>query len=70
MAIQLGEIKAYDINELSEILKIHIVTLQGYLRKKKIRGRKIGKKWYVTEEAVKEFIKTGTSEKTKTGKKK
>jgi excisionase family DNA binding protein len=51
-----GGLTLFDIKELSQEIGITEVTLRKYLRKGKIRGKKIGTKWFVTEEALKEFF--------------
>ena len=57
MPKQIGDLKLYDLKELSEILGITVVSLRNYLRSKKIRGRKMGRNWYVTQEALEEYLK-------------
>ena len=50
------DIKLYNLKELSEMLGVTTVTLRSYLKDKEIIGRKIGTQWYVTEEAIKDFL--------------
>ncbi|MFH1147455.1 MAG: helix-turn-helix domain-containing protein [Pseudomonadota bacterium] len=56
MPVQLGDMKLYSILELSEILKTSKVTLRTYMKTGKLRGQKVGAKWYATEESLKEFF--------------
>lgn len=56
MPIQLGDIKLYSILELSEILKTSKVTLRAYMKTGKLRGQKVGARWYATEESLREFF--------------
>jgi len=51
-----GGLTLFDIKELSQEIGITEVTLRKYLREGKIRGKKIGTKWFVTEEALKEYF--------------
>lgn len=56
MPIQVGDMKLYDVEELSEMLSIQPVTVRKYLREGKIRAKKLAKRWYVTEESLKEYF--------------
>lgn len=50
-------IKYYDANELVKIIGLSKNTILLYLKKGKIKGRKFGTKWFVTEEHLEEFLK-------------
>ena len=56
MPIQLGEIKLYSLKELSKTLGITTFTLRSYIREGKLRARKMGTKWLITEDALKEYF--------------
>lgn len=66
--------KVYDLEELSEMLKMNRRTLQRYVREGKLKVSKVGRKYIVTEEDLKEFIEsqrvTSISEETDTEEKK
>lgn len=66
--------KVYDLEELSEMLKMNRRTLQRYVREGKLKVSKVGRKYIVTEEDLKEFIEsqrvTSISEETETEEKK
>jgi len=51
-----GGLTLFDLKELSREIGITETTLRKYLREGKIRGKKIGTKWFVTEEALKEYF--------------
>ncbi len=57
-------LEIYTINDLMEILKVTRRTLQGYIKKGKIKGFKMGNEWRVTRESLEEFIDRFTSEET------
>jgi len=57
MPIQLGELKLYSLKELSKSLGITTFTLRTYIQQGKRRARKIGTKWLVTEDALREYFK-------------
>ncbi|MEX0608195.1 MAG: helix-turn-helix domain-containing protein [Balneolaceae bacterium] len=56
MPKKIGEITLYSIDDLHEMLEISKMTLRSYLREGRIRGRKLGVNWYVTEEAIREYF--------------
>jgi excisionase family DNA binding protein len=50
--------KVYDLEELSEMLKMNRRTLQRYVREGKLKVSKVGRKYIVTEDDLKEFIES------------
>jgi len=56
MPIKVVNKKLYSVKDLSEMLPITPLTIREYFRKGKIKGNKIGKNWYVTEENLESFI--------------
>lgn len=47
---------AYDVPEVSERLGLGVDTVRKYLRQGRIKCQKVGRKYYVTEETLKEFL--------------
>ncbi len=56
MPKRIGSLTLYSIDDLHEQLGISKMTLRAYLREGRIRGRKLGVQWYVTEEAIREYF--------------
>lgn len=56
MPKKVGELTLYSVDDLHELLGISKMTLRTYLREGRIRGRKLGVSWYVTEEAIHEYF--------------
>jgi len=56
MSIQVGDMKLYDVEELAEILGVGLPTIRKYLREGRLKGTKPAKRWYVSEEALKEYF--------------
>lgn len=56
MPKKIGNLTLYSIDDLHEMLGVSKMTLRAYLREGKIRGRKLGVSWYVTEGAIKEYF--------------
>jgi len=56
MPIKFSDKKLFSVKELNEILPITPLTIREYIRKGKIRGRKIGKSWFVSKEDLEVFL--------------
>ena len=56
MPKQIGSLILYSIDDLHEQLGVSKLTLRSYLRSGRIRGRKLGVSWYVTEESLQEYF--------------
>jgi hypothetical protein len=63
MAIKLGDLTLFDVTELSKKFAVNPVTVRGYMRSGRLKGRKIGRKWYLTEEALREYFRLSGEEK-------
>ncbi|MDI6751626.1 MAG: helix-turn-helix domain-containing protein [bacterium] len=56
MATQIGDIRLYSLKELSNVFKVTIETLRYYLASGRIKGRKMGTRWFVTEDSLREYF--------------
>jgi hypothetical protein len=56
MPKKIGDLTLFSVDDLHEILGISKMTLRTYLREGRLRGRKLGVSWYVTEEAIREYF--------------
>lgn len=56
MSKQIGTLTLYSVDDLHDQLGLSKMTIRAYLREGKIRGRKLGVKWYVTEEALRDYF--------------
>lgn len=56
MSIKLGDLELFTVEELSEKLGIQERTIRGYLKSGKIKGRKMARRWYVSEESLRDFF--------------
>lgn len=56
MPIKFSDTKLYSVKELEKILPITPLTIRKYIRKGKIKGRKIGKNWYVLKSDLEVFL--------------
>lgn len=65
MPKQIGSLTLYSVDDLHEKLGLSKMTIRVYLREGKIRARKLGVQWYVTEEALREYFDMPTPAKKK-----
>jgi excisionase family DNA binding protein len=56
MPKKIGSLTLYSIDDLHELLGISKMTLRAYLRDGRIKGRKLGVQWFVTEEAIRDYF--------------
>lgn len=54
--IKIGGLVAYSVEELAKMLNLHERTVRVMLRDGRLKGKKLGHKWYVTEETLKLFF--------------
>jgi len=53
---QFGDIKFYDVQEIARIFDMTPQSIRKFIREGRIKGRKVGTRWYVTEEAIREYL--------------
>ena len=51
-----NEIPVYDLKDLSRKLKISIRTLRKYVKSGKLKAKKVGKAYYLTESNLMAFL--------------
>lgn len=59
----MNDIKVYTLNEVEELLKVSLRTLYRYIKDGRLKANKIGNKWIVTEQSLKDFIEGKTDSK-------
>lgn len=59
MAKKIGSLTLYTVDDLHELLGISKMTIRAYLREGRLKGRKLGVQWYVSEDALKEYFDVG-----------
>jgi len=69
MPRKIGSLTLYSIDDLHELLGISKMTLRAYLREGRLKGRKLGVSWFVTENAIREYFEEADQQ-TKTPKQK
>lgn len=53
---QIGDIKFYDVQEIAKIFDMTPQSIRRFFKEGRIKARKFGTRWYVTEEAMREYL--------------
>jgi excisionase family DNA binding protein len=56
MSIQVEPKRFYDLSEVAQGLKLSVFTLRRYIKEKGLKAQKVGRKFFVSSEALKEFL--------------
>jgi len=56
MPIEVGDLKLYDVKELASLLDIQERTIRKLFREGKLKGRKLARRWYVSEDSLREYF--------------
>lgn len=57
MPVKIGNsLELYDVEELARLLNVQEKTIRSYLREGRLKGRKMARKWYVTEASLQEYF--------------
>ena len=54
--IKIADMEFYTVEELAGLLNLDPQTVRIYLRRGQLKGRKVGRAWYVSAQAVKELL--------------
>ena len=55
--ITVGDLKMYDLEEISKKTGISVKSLRKWIRQGKLKAKKLGVKYYVSEDDLIEFLK-------------
>ena len=55
-SVKMGDTTYYPIKEISRMFGITTLTLAKYCRSGKLKGKKIGGTWFITESNLKQFL--------------
>lgn len=58
-------IKVYSLSEVSDLLGVGYQSLRKFIKRGDIKARKVGTKWIITENALKEYLESGNQKETK-----
>lgn len=54
--IKLGDIVAYDVQEVAKMLDVSAQTVRNYIHKGTFKAQKVGQKYVITEQVLKEYL--------------
>jgi excisionase family DNA binding protein len=54
--VKIGELSAYDVCEVAKTFGVTVQSVRKYLKEGRLKGNKMGTKWFVTEESIREFL--------------
>jgi excisionase family DNA binding protein len=53
----IGNIEIIDVEELASILEVSQLTIRTYIRQGKLSAKKIGGKYWISDEALREYFR-------------
>jgi excisionase family DNA binding protein len=56
MPKKIGSLTLYSVDDLHELLGLSKMTIRAYFRDGKLKGKKLGVQWYITEEAIRDYF--------------
>lgn len=56
MPIQFGNLTLFSVEEISKKFSLNPVTVRRLFREGRLQGRKVGKRWYLTEDALRSYF--------------
>lgn len=65
MPIKIGDMELYDVEELSKLLGIQDSTIRKLLKDGTLKGRKLARRWFVTDQSIKDYFNEAETVSTK-----
>jgi len=60
MAVEIRDgVKYFDVSDISESMKVTAYSVRRWIRDGKLQARKVGRKYYVSGEALRQYIESG-----------
>lgn len=56
MPKKIGSLTLYSVDDLHELLGLSKMTIRAYFREGKLKGKKLGVQWYITEDAIRDYF--------------
>lgn len=56
--IEIDGMKVYTLVEVAKLIGVHKATVRAYIKKGKLKAKKVGGKWMITTDALKELYKS------------
>ena len=58
---KIGSTVLWDVNEVAKHLNTHAETVKNYIRQGKLKAKKFGRSYLITEEAIREYFGIGNA---------
>ena len=62
MSRKLGGLELFTVEELSELLGVQERTIRRMLKDGRLQGRKLARRWYVSEDSLREYFSQAEDE--------
>lgn len=59
MVKKVGDMELYTVKELAKLLDFQETTVRKMLREGTFKGKKLGKKWFITDKAIQDYFMEG-----------
>lgn len=60
MPITIGDLKVYNVEEVAGLLQLQEKTVRRYLKEGRFHGRKVGNRWYISEDQLTGYFRENT----------
>ncbi len=64
MAVKFGDLNLYSLEDIAGTIGISTVTLRSYIAKGKLKAKKFGGRFYISEDALREYFTSTDDEDT------
>lgn len=68
MPVTIGGLKLFSVDDLAAKLNVTKLTIRTYCREGRLRARKVGNRWFVSEESLREYFNAPSADMAKKGK--
>jgi excisionase family DNA binding protein len=55
--ITIGDLKVYNVEEVAKLLQLQEKTVRRYLKEGRFHGRKVGNRWYISEDQLSGYFR-------------
>ena len=55
--IEVGSQRAYDVQEVAQLLNLTAQTVRSYIKNGKFKAQKVGQRYFITEQCLQDFLK-------------
>jgi excisionase family DNA binding protein len=56
MSVKIADIELFTVDELADKFDVQDRTILAYIKEGKLKAQKMGKRWYISSESIKEYF--------------